>query len=130
MSKGNVFFVSAALLLIAGTAHAASRRLIGEQSVSTNGCNETSQTFVTSIQGSQDLNFDYNGRLAGIEVREDGMSAHWMSGMSFINNGSAIQYTLHAKGAGTRINNPFNGGSVCVGAHTGSEHVWIYAHYK
>ena len=44
--------------------------------------------------------------------------------------GAAVSYQLSARGGGHRINNPFSGGNVCVGATGANIAIDVYAHYK
>jgi hypothetical protein len=96
-----------------------------------NGCSESSRTFVVDIPNPERLDLDYKGALAGIEIREvEANNGHSYGDLAFTNGRKSFTVTLHAKGAGTRLNNPFNSGSVCVDGAGASEGVEVYVHLK
>jgi hypothetical protein len=108
---------------------------IASNFVQANGCNETTQQFVTKVLFSDRLDRSYRGVLDGIEVVETaGNNGHAFRNFTWNADGT-ISYQLFAKGAGTWIDAPkvFNvkvGGGYCHRAEGGSQGVDIYAHYR
>jgi hypothetical protein len=96
-----------------------------------NGCNESGQNFKFVIPRPEQLDLDYKGDvLAGMErvyathngnVRDNNYA--------FTDNGTAIVFSLSAKGGGTYVRPPIGGGW-CAGATGADITVDIYAHYK
>jgi hypothetical protein len=104
---------------------------IASSSVRENGCSETYQTFKIAIPHPEQLDRSYRGVLDGIEVVErEGNGDHSYGNFAFVDGGVALTYQLHARGAGTRIRNPFNNGSWCQGAAGANVTIDVYAHYK
>src|SRR5262245_40982738 len=125
--------IAMALSLAASAAEAGEERptvvKIATLSHHESGCSESSRTFVVEIPDAGRLDLSYKGVVAGIEVGEvEANNGHSFGNIAF--DGTKLSITLRAKGAGHRVYNPFNRGSVCVGAEGASEGVEIYAHYK
>ena len=83
------------------------RQIASELRVAANGCTSELRTFTVEIPDADALNAQYQGALAGIEVR------HWghgvrpsYSNLQFINDGDALSITLNARGAGHRSKYP------------------------
>jgi hypothetical protein len=119
---------AAALILGAAVAHAGEEHpavvKIATLSHHESGCSESSRTFVVEIPDAGRLDLNYKGVVAGIEVREvEANNGHSFGNIAF--DGTKLTITLRAKGAGHRVSNPFNRGSVCVGAEGASEGVEI-----
>ena len=96
-----------------------------------NGCSESWHPFVVDVPNPDKLDLDFEGNLAGISIREtEGNNGHAFANVAFVDGQKKVAISLYAKGAGNRVNNPFNHGSVCVGGEGASEGVEIYAHYK
>jgi hypothetical protein len=104
---------------------------IASSAVRENGCSETSQTFKVAIPHSDHLDQSYRGVLDGIEVIErEGNGTHSFGNFALVDGGASLTYVLYARGAGTRIRNPFNNGSWCQGAAGANVAIDVYAHYK
>jgi hypothetical protein len=106
---------------------------IASSSVRENGCSETYQTFKANIPNSERLDRSYSSYSMpdGIEVvvREaNGAVGH--RNFAFTDSGTTVTYQLHARGGGTRIRNPFNGGSYCHNASGANITIDVYAHFK
>ncbi len=96
-----------------------------------NGCSESYKSFKVVIPNPERLDRDYKGVLGGIErVYVEANGTRRDGDYALTDNGSALTFTLFAKGGGTRISNPFNRGSWCQGASGASITIDIYAHYK
>jgi hypothetical protein len=130
--------VAAALLLFAQAEYAAAdiapqptRVKIASINHHERGCSESSHTFVIDIPNAEHLDLDYKGPVAGLEFIEvEGNNGHSINNIAFVDGTKKVTVTLWAKGSGNRINNPFNGGSVCAGGAGGSQGVDIFAHFK
>jgi hypothetical protein len=124
----------AAPVQFAGAADGASqptRVKIGTLSHHENGCSDSWHNVVIEIPNADGLDLDYKGGpVAGVEIREvEANNGQSIGNIAFVAP-NKISISLWAKGSGTRVNNPFNGGSVRVGGGGASEGVEIYAHYK
>jgi hypothetical protein len=108
----------------------ATRDKIGTASKRENGCNQSGQNFKFVIPHPEQLDLDYKGVIAGIErvyTEHNGTTSD--NNYAFTDNGTAIVFSLSAKGAGTYIRPPFGGGW-CQGAEGANITVEVYAHYK
>src|SRR6266851_3802190 len=94
----------------------ATRVKIGTASKRENGCNESSQNFKFVIPHPEQLDLDYKGVLAGIErVYTEGNGTRGDNNYAFTDNGTAIVFSLFAKGGGSYVRPPIGGGW-CAGA--------------
>jgi hypothetical protein len=105
---------------------------IGTASKRENGCNASSQNFKFVIPHPEQLDLDYKGNvLAGIErVYTEHNGTVSDNNYAFTDNGTAIVFSLSAKGGGHYIHSPFGGGGVCVDATGANITVEIFAHQK
>jgi hypothetical protein len=109
----------------------ATRLKIGTASVRANGCNDSSQSFKFVILDAEKLDRSFNGVLAGLErTYTEANGTRSDTNWAFTDGGSAVTFSLYAKGGGNWVKSPFGGGGVCVGASGANITVEVYAHYK
>jgi hypothetical protein len=76
------------------------------------------------------LDLDYKGVLAGIErVYTEANGTRRDDNWAFSGDATTVTFSIWLKGGGTRIRNPFNGGSWCQGASGANLTVEVWARY-
>jgi hypothetical protein len=139
-SHRNILVGTAVAALLSGAAIAettgaasgvdTTRVKIGTASHRENGCNQSGHNFKFVIPNPEQLDLGYNGVLAGIErVYTEGNGTRADNNYAFTDNGTAIVFSLFAKGGGSYVRPPIGGGW-CAGATGANVAVEIYAHYR
>ena len=120
---------------ITSSANADVRKIGARSHVTANGCHDESKGFKIPIPDAGNLDTSYQGKLAGIEVREGGNGTHENKNWAFADGGASLVFELYAKGGGHWVDPPkvFGakiGGGGCEGATGADSFVDIFGHYK